>query len=87
VVGTEETVADGETGFLVPLDDVEAMAGRLVQLIDDPALRRRMGEAGRAWVEAHFDEDVIVEALAGTYRQLLASPGAIPAPRLRTTAP
>ena len=87
VVGTEETVADGETGFLVPLDDVEAMADRLGRLIDDPELRRRMGESGRRWVEAHFDEDVIVETLAGTYRQLLSSPGAIPAAMLRTTAP
>ena len=87
VVGTEETVADGETGFLVPLDDVEAFADRLCRLIDDPELRRRMGEAGRAWVEAHFDEDVIVEDLARTYRHLLSSPGVTPAPTLRPSAP
>jgi len=73
VVGTEETVVDGETGFLVPLDDVEALADRLVQLIDDPALRERMGAQGRARVESEFDEDKIVDALAGIYRQLLAT--------------
>ena len=72
VVGTEETVADGETGYLVGLGDVEAMAERLTRLIDDPALRERMGERGRSWVEAHFDEEAIVESLAGAYRQLVA---------------
>jgi len=72
VVGTEETVADGETGYLVGLGDVEAMAERLTRLIDDRALRERMGERGRAWVEAHFDEDAIVDSLVGAYRQLVA---------------
>lgn len=72
VVGTEETVVDGETGFLVPLDDVDALADRLVQLIDDFALRERMGARGRAWVESEFDEDKIVDALARIYGELQA---------------
>lgn len=75
VIGTEETVVDGETGFLVPLDDVEALTDRLSRLLDDPDLRRAMGERGRARVEAEFDENAIVDRLADAYRRLLATPG------------
>jgi glycosyltransferase involved in cell wall biosynthesis len=78
VVGTKETVVDGVTGFLVPLNDVDALTDRLIRLIDDPALRERMGEAGRSRVEADFDEEKIVDALAGIYRELLAAPSRVP---------
>jgi glycosyltransferase involved in cell wall biosynthesis len=78
VVGTKETVVDDETGFLVPLNDVGALTDRLIQLIDDPALRERMGVRGRARVESEFDEDKIVDALAGIYRELLAQPSRVP---------
>ena len=78
VVGTEETVVDGETGFLVPLDDVDALADRLIRLIDDFALRERMGARGRAWVESEFDEDKIVGALATIYSELMAKKNRVP---------
>ena len=41
-----EVVAEGETGFLVDPPDERMLAGRIVALLADPALRRRMGEAG-----------------------------------------
>lgn len=45
VAGTE-LVFDGENGFLVPIEDEQALAGRLNQLIENAALRERMaGEA------------------------------------------
>jgi glycosyltransferase involved in cell wall biosynthesis len=86
VVGTKETVVDGETGFLVPLNDVDALADRLIRLIDNPALRERMGERGRSRVEAEFDEDKIVDALTGVYRELLAEPSRVPEPRVTSIA-
>lgn len=52
--GPSETVVDGETGFLVPPGDPVALASRVIQLLRDPDLRRRMGAAGRARVEAQF---------------------------------
>ena len=42
-----EIIADGETGFTVPVDDVEALTDRLLRLLEDRELARRMGEAGR----------------------------------------
>ena len=52
--GVRETVADGETGVLVPPGDEEAQAEALLRLARDAGLRQRMGEAGRARVMQHF---------------------------------
>jgi glycosyltransferase involved in cell wall biosynthesis len=47
--GLRDSVLEGETGFLVPHRDVEALAERIHRLLDDPALRSRMGARGRAF--------------------------------------
>ena len=46
-----DIIRDGENGLLVPLHDVEAMAGAIRRLADDAALRARMGANARRWVE------------------------------------
>jgi glycosyltransferase involved in cell wall biosynthesis len=50
-----EQVVDGETGFVVPPDDREALTAVLAKLVDDPPLARQMGAAGRAEVVRHYD--------------------------------
>lgn len=47
VGGVPETIQHGETGLVVPVGDIPALRAALERLIRDPALRRRMGEAGR----------------------------------------
>jgi glycosyltransferase involved in cell wall biosynthesis len=49
VGGVAEAVVDGETGILVPPDRPARLAAAFESLIHDPGLRRRLGEAGRAW--------------------------------------
>jgi glycosyltransferase involved in cell wall biosynthesis len=51
--GQRDCVVDGETGFLVP-PDPEAIAGKIVFLMKDKELCRRMGEAGRRLVSRRF---------------------------------
>lgn len=53
--GIPEVVVDGETGLLVEGDDDDALLEAIATLCDDAVARRRMGEAGRARAEAHFD--------------------------------
>lgn len=55
VAGVSELVEDGVNGYLVPPGDEETLADRIGRLADDPALRARMGLAGREKVQAEFD--------------------------------
>jgi glycosyltransferase involved in cell wall biosynthesis len=54
VGGIPEIVVHGETGFLFERGDAAGFATHLRKLVDDDQLRKRMGEAGRRHVEAHF---------------------------------
>lgn len=75
VGGTPEVVVDGETGFLVPPGDVEALADSLDRLLTDESLRRRAGEAGRARVEREFSADVAAARVLGLYEGAAYNPG------------
>lgn len=61
--GIPEAVRDGETGILVDAESAEAVAGALQRLLDDPALRARMGTAGRGAVERHYNWDRVTADL------------------------
>lgn len=72
VPGCREVVRDGVEGLLVPPRDPARLAQALRRLIDDPALRSRMGAAGRQRaVDAFSLEQVNAETVA-LYRRLLA---------------
>jgi glycosyltransferase involved in cell wall biosynthesis len=59
--GPREQVVEGETGLLVPPGAAAPLAAALKRLADDPALRARMGAAGRARAESLYDERLVVE--------------------------
>jgi glycosyltransferase involved in cell wall biosynthesis len=69
--GLPETVINEETGLLVPAGDARALAGALHRLEGDPFLRRSMGSAGRARVEAEFTVDRMLDQISAVYRQAL----------------
>jgi glycosyltransferase involved in cell wall biosynthesis len=71
VGGLPEVVDPGVTGLLVAPDDVPALAGAIAQLLDDGALRQRMGRAGRDWVAAHYAWPGSVQTMLALYRRLL----------------
>ncbi len=62
--GSHEAVHNGETGFVVEPRDDNLVATRLLQLLDDPQLRARMGTRARALAEAEWSYDRRVEPLA-----------------------
>ncbi|HEX8630990.1 MAG TPA: glycosyltransferase family 4 protein [Catenuloplanes sp.] len=66
--GAPDAVRQGETGYVVGGRDVSRLAGRLVELLDDPALRRRMGAAGRAWVERDWRWETQADRMAALLR-------------------
>jgi glycosyltransferase involved in cell wall biosynthesis len=73
VGGVPEVVADGETGFLVRASDPRAMARRIVTLLEDDTLRRRMGEEGLRRARELFTVERMVEQTAETYEKLVRS--------------
>ena len=89
VGGIKEVVADGETGFLVPIDQMSEspfeprdpekfardLAARINQLMADPALRVKFGKAGRKRAEEKFAWSKIAGETKGLYERLLGSAG------------
>lgn len=68
--GVPEIVLDGETGFVVPVGDASALGERLTLLLEDAALRERMGRAAREYVGATFTVDAMVAGTLATYAKV-----------------
>jgi glycogen synthase len=87
VGGIREVVVDGETGFLVPLEQMKEspfeaidpekfardLAQRVNELMSDRQLRERFGKAGRKRVEENFSWAAIAEKTKALYASLLSS--------------
>jgi glycosyltransferase involved in cell wall biosynthesis len=68
VGGVVETVEDGKTGFLVPPGDSQALAGAISSLLEDRALRERLGAAGRERALELFSFDSVAAAYENRMR-------------------
>ncbi len=69
--GIPEVVADGETGFLFPVGDVEGMARAALALLEDEPRMARARAAARARAVTLFDERLIVPRYEAYYREVL----------------
>lgn len=69
--GLPSLIEDGKTGFVVPMRDAEALATRIVYLIDRPDERERIGENARTHVNENYRWDVIVDELETVYRAVV----------------
>ena len=72
VGGTPEAVRDGETGFLVPARNPEAMAQRIVELLNNPARAKEMGANGRRVAEQEFSCEAQLKKTESLYERLLS---------------
>jgi glycosyltransferase involved in cell wall biosynthesis len=69
--GAPEAVVDGQTGLLVPPDDVAAVVKSLDRILSDSSLRRRMGEAARRKVEDYFAMDKYIARVLTVYQKAI----------------
>jgi glycosyltransferase involved in cell wall biosynthesis len=70
--GPPEYVGQGKAGFVVPVDDAEAMAERIHLLLTDGELRERLGAQARAAAEHEHAYDVMINRIVATYERALA---------------
>lgn len=76
VVGTEaggmpESIEHGVTGLVCPVRDAGALARAILSLLDDPALARRLADAGAARVRERFSTEAMVEGTLRVYERLV----------------
>lgn len=76
VGGNPEAVVNGETGFVVPARDPQALGDAIATLASDGEMRRQFGRAGRRRIEERFSIESSVEAQAKLYEALLAGASA-----------
>jgi len=74
VGGIPEAVSDGVEGFLVEPGDVDTLAARLAQLLQDEALAQRMGAAARHKVETTFSSQAVLPRVEKMYQELGFAP-------------
>lgn len=73
--GAVDSIEDGVTGLLVPVGDAAATAEAVIRLLSDRAMARRMGRCGHERVMREFRQEIVWEALADLYRELLRERG------------
>ncbi len=72
VGGNTEIVQEGATGFLIDAGDHQKLAGRIVELLRNPPMVRRMGTAGRKLVEEKFSLSGMVRKHEDYYRKIVS---------------
>ena len=73
VGGIKTSVADGETGYLVPPRDPEALAESILRLLSDPALQFRVGRAARRRIEEHYTWERVATLAVDTFSEVAVS--------------
>ena len=77
--GLPEVVVDKVTGTVVAPRDADALAAAILEILDDPALRRRMGESGRRHVVDVYSIETCVEVMEKVYAGAVARGAGKPA--------
>jgi len=70
VGGVRDLITPDATGYLVPSDDDQAMAQRLLDLFKDPVKAGEMGQAGRRWVRENCDFMQLARKTEAVYREI-----------------
>jgi glycosyltransferase involved in cell wall biosynthesis len=82
VGGIRTSVADGETGYLVPPKDAVALAARLLRLLSDETLRYRLGRAARRRIEDHYTWERVAALATAAFSEVARETAAPHASRI-----
>jgi glycosyltransferase involved in cell wall biosynthesis len=73
VGGVPDLVREGETGFMIPPDDVGKYAEKILLLLQNDKLRQKLGTNARHFAEKHLNKQTILAQLETVYGEILAS--------------
>jgi len=71
VGGVSEVVENGKSGFVVPLNDINAFSEAVLTLINDEERRKRFGIYGREFVKSRYSKDKLISAIENLYEKEL----------------
>lgn len=71
VGGIPDVITEGENGMLVPKENPEALAEKLIQVLQDPALAARIGAAARKTIEERYSSDTMHRRILELYQSIL----------------
>lgn len=77
VGGLGEIVEDGRSGFLVPPENPEVLAEKILRFLDEPEIGRQFGHAAREFVFRQYDEKIILKQYLAFYRSFFPTPTTI----------
>ena len=69
--GIPEAVADGETGYLLPVGDVAGMANKALVLLSDNKLYQQFQQRARERAVQHFDSNLLIAEYESYYQEIL----------------
>lgn len=69
--GMPEIIQDGINGYVVPIRDYEAIADKVINLLGDDALNKRIGLTGRKFAELRFTKEIMADNNIKIYREVL----------------
>jgi len=72
VGGIPEVVTDGESGLLAPPDNSGELAQKVLSILKDPSLQRRLGQRARQQMASRFSLEIRLRALGGIYSRVIA---------------
>lgn len=73
IPANQRWIEDGKNGFLVPVKEPEALAGRIISLINNKNMRKSLSEIGRKIVQAKAEQKIEMEKLMEAYQELVAT--------------
>ncbi len=76
-----EMIEDGVNGWLVEEQDPDGLAGRILELADNPAIRKRMGQANRARFQAYYTHEHYGQRMAEVFETLTLRRSGHPKPK------
>ena len=69
--GMPEVIKDGINGFVIPVKDFETLAAKIIHLLEDSKLRKRLGYTGRQIVESQYTKSRVTKDIISIYRKTM----------------